>query len=842
MVFPAFFNVSSLNGQNGFTVRGFGNNAGISVSNVGDINGDGIADVIIGAPYANNDAWQLTGQCYVIYGSNNIFTSIFSLDSLNGKNGFIISGINANDGSGYSVSSAGDVNADNTTDVIIGAPYANNNTGQSYIIFGSKVGFSSIFELKNLNGTNGFVINGVNSGDQSGWSVSDTGDVNADNITDIIIGAPYADKNAGQSYVIYGSKNGFPAQLNLTDLSVNKGFTINGISSSTICPSPLPFSPHCSSFSDTSGWSVSGAGDVNADGVADIIIGAPGANKNGGQSYVIYGNMNGFPAQFSLAQLNGTNGFSLNATGIGLKSGWSVSNAGDVNADGYADVIIGTQFRDPDYAGQSYVVFGGKEYPASMVLYPGWFSGFIITDAPSNSVNTAGDVNGDKVSDIIIGGVGSQSYVILGAKDRFPILVPVASLNGYNGFAINVESSQNGLSASSAGDFNNDGIDDIIIGVPMDNVIRSYIIFSEAIEVTPTASLTSSSTITVTPSANSLTASITISPSATTSSTISPSLSVSQTVSHSLGSATPSPSPALFPAIFNVANLNGQNGFIINNSGACQIEGDINGDGIDDIISDNNQWYDNQGYILFGSKCGFSSPFTPINLDGSNGFSINTPAVCPYTTYWRFGQGVGDINNDGVDDFTCNFYCKNYMDNTPWGYTYNSYIVFGKKGAFVSPLTLNNNDSFFSTTSTDPSVLYYYSLFAGIGDINHDDIKDFVLLNSDTFISTTSTTSTSGFNYIFSGDVVFGYSGISSLPSSFDGTNGFVATGFSSAAVGSGDVNGDGVDDIVGIVAIVSESILHTTEVNYAVFAMFGHTGQFNRAIDITSLNGNSEL
>jgi hypothetical protein len=468
-VFPKDFNLANLDGRNGFVIKGGGG----PVSSAGDVNGDGIKDVIIGTS--------------VVFGSKSKFSPVFNLQSLNGTNGFVF-GSNYESSNYKSVDSAGDVNGDGIDDIIIGAPSISKYAGQSYVVFGSKKAYPQPFGVQNLNGSNGFIINGVQDYSYSGSSVSSAGDVNGDGIDDIIIGAPSASNNAGQSYVVFGSKSGFPQIFNLVNLDGRNGFTING------------------KPSDWSGISVSRAGDINHDGIVDIIIGAYGFSSDAGKSYVVFGSKVGFLQPFNLANLDGRNGFVINGiksggTNPGDQSGNSVSNAGDINGDGINDVIIGT-----NQARQCYVVFGSKVgFPASLNLQNlDGVNGFAVNNIDDyayskshKSVSRAGDINNDGIDDIIIGtpqgsntmpgpppatGPG-KSYIVFGREVGFPASFDLKYLDGKNGFNINgVDTGDfSGWSVSGAGDVNGDGVSDVIIGAPGQTGSsispKSYVVF-----------------------------------------------------------------------------------------------------------------------------------------------------------------------------------------------------------------------------------------------------------------------------------------------------------------------------------------------------------------------------
>ncbi|VVH50369.1 RTX toxins and related Ca2+-binding proteins, partial [uncultured Gammaproteobacteria bacterium] len=407
---------SASNPTGGFVINGeaANNYSGGSVSSAGDVNGDGLDDLIVGADYADPSGKSGAGKSYVVFGNSNAINLSVIADASNPIGGFVINGGSENDNSGCSVSNAGDVNGDGLDDLIVGAFFANSSAGKSYVVFGkadsNAIDLSVIADASNPLG--GFVINGEARYDYSGWSVSSAGDVNGDGLDDLIVGAFNADpsgkSNAGKSYVVFGKANSSAINLSVIADASNPtgGFVING-----------------EAAGDVSGNSVSSAGDVNGDGLDDLIVGAVYADPNGsssGKSYVVFGKANSSAINLSgIADAsNPTGGFVINGEVAGDRSGSSVSSAGDVNGDGLDDLIVGAYGANPNgiNSGKSYIIFGKTDTDAIDLAKLGGDSKYAIDYLGDKNANT---LTGSSNDEIFVAGAGDDTLTGNGGMDVF---------------------------------------------------------------------------------------------------------------------------------------------------------------------------------------------------------------------------------------------------------------------------------------------------------------------------------------------------------------------------------------------------------------------------------------
>ncbi|HQX74393.1 MAG TPA: integrin alpha, partial [Chitinophagaceae bacterium] len=466
-------------------------NFGISVASAGDVNGDGYSDVIIGA-YSFDDGFTDEGKAFVYHGSATGLSAT--------PNSTPDDADQAGANFGYCVASAGDVNGDGYSDIIIGAfsfDEGFTDEGKAFVYHGSAAGLSATPNSTPDDADQAFA--------QVGISVASAGDVNGDGFSDVMIGARLYDdgfSDEGKVFVYHGSATGLSATPNSTpddadQLNAYFGFSIasagdiNGDGYSDVIIGAYSFddgftdegkafvyhgsaaglSATPNSTPDDAdqvfayfGFSVASAGDVNADGYSDVIIGAyqynDGANIDEGLAFVYHGSAAGLSAS--------PNNTPDDADQSGANFGVSVACAGDVNGDGYSDVIIGAWTYDDsgnNDEGRAFVYFGSATgLSATPNSTPDdadqAFAQFGI------SVASAGDVNGDGYSDVIIGANGfndgantdeGRTFVYNGSPGKLNTTEQVQLDNSQN-------NAQMGYSVACAGDVNGDGYSDVIIG------------------------------------------------------------------------------------------------------------------------------------------------------------------------------------------------------------------------------------------------------------------------------------------------------------------------------------------------------------------------------------------
>jgi hypothetical protein len=374
---------------------------GYSMRGAGDVNKDGFGDLVVGARWDDN------------HGTNSGTVTVF-----NGKTNAVLWSFNGDtqyDHMGTSVSGAGDVDNDGWADFIGGADGDDNH--------GTASGAARVWSGKT--GAVLYNFDGDSPDDAFGTTVSGAGDVNNDGFDDVMVGAPFDDNNGVSSGMVrvYSGKTG--AVL----------YTFNG-----------------DAPDDFFGFSISQAGDVNADGFADMIVGAPYADPVGSTS--------GLAKVFS--GKTGAVLYTFKGSAAGDNMGYSVSSARDVNGDGYSDLIVGAPYADL-FAPEAGVVkvYSGK---TGTVLYT--FTGNSSTDLFGVSVSGAGDVNSDGHDDVIVGaiwddvnGINSGSAkVFSGANGNL-----MMTLGG------DITQVQLGACVSSAGDANGDGFGDLLASSYLDN-------------------------------------------------------------------------------------------------------------------------------------------------------------------------------------------------------------------------------------------------------------------------------------------------------------------------------------------------------------------------------------
>jgi K319L-like, PKD domain/FG-GAP repeat len=577
---------------------------------------------------------------------------------------------------GYSVGMAGDVNGDGYGDVVIGAPaFSSDQINEGRV-------FVYHGSASGLSPDIAWTAEGDQSIAQFGWSVGSAGDVNGDGYSDVIIGANWYDNdelNEGRAYVYHGSISG---------LAPNADWTAEG-------------NQDGAEF----GWSVGTAGDVNGDGYSDVIIGAPyydNGEQDEGRAYVYHGSTSGLATTVAWA---------AEGDQIGTNFGTSVGTAGDVNGDGYSDVIIGAPIYNNDQTneGRACIYHGSAN---GLTISPAWWAEGDQDGAYFGYwVGTAGDVNGDGYSDVIVGAYGydndqtdeGRAFVFQGSASGLAT-TPAWTAEG------NQMGSGFGWPVGTAGDVNGDGYSDVIVGNNGYNngvnyVGRAYVYHGS------TSSLASS------------------------------------------------------PA-WTAESDQDYAGF----GYSVGIAGDVNGDGYGDVIVgadlyDNGLGNEGRAYVYQGSSLGLSiSPTWTVDGDQyyvSFGFSVGT---------------AGDVNGDGYSDVIVGaIYYDNGEEDEGRAYVYHGSAT----GLSTSPAWIAEGNQ--------PGAWFGYSVGTA-GDVNGDGYSD-VIVGAPNYDDGQPY---EGQAYVYHGSA----SGLSTT-ADWTAESGQVGATFGYSVGTAGDVNGDGYSDVI---------------------------------------------
>ena len=326
-----------------------GNYFGFALATLGDVTGDGYAEIAIGA--YNNSSGK--GAVYVYHGS---------ASGIGSSAATTLAGTTSGGEFGWSLDGAGDVNGDGYNDLVVGADYISAGNGAAYVYYGGPSGVSS---------SGASTLSGSGAG-YFGFAVAGAGDLNGDGYDDIAVGAPYHSSSVGRVYVYHGGSAGLVSSVVAT-LSGSSG------------------------TGENFGWALSGAGDVNGDGFDDLAVGASGYSASTGAAYVYEGGSGGVSTTYDLRLVGSS---TMAYFGVSLRGG------DDINADGYDDLIVGASGLNSN-TGQAYLFEGASAGLSSTAVTT--LSGLATSTYFGGAVGMAGDVNKDGFGDVIVGAYGTTS-------------------------------------------------------------------------------------------------------------------------------------------------------------------------------------------------------------------------------------------------------------------------------------------------------------------------------------------------------------------------------------------------------------------------------------------------
>ncbi|MGX5852157.1 FG-GAP-like repeat-containing protein [Dyadobacter jiangsuensis] len=696
---------------------------GYAVSSAGDVNGDGYSDVIVGAPKYDNGQTD-EGAAFVFPGTAaglSLAATVLQSNQVNAQ-------------AGMSVSSAGDVNKDGYSDVLVGAPYydaGQTDEGVVFLYLGSAAGL-------NINPVQTLKMNQASA--NLGISVAMAGDVNGDGYSDILAGAHQYDNgqnNEGAAFLYYGNASGVgvsPVTLEANQANAMMGYAVSsggdvnadgfsdvvvgarlytngelyegavfvykGSASGIITANP--FKVEANQIDARLGHSVATVGDVNGDGFSDVLFGAyqyKQSQTNEGAAFLYFGSAFGE----TIGDKRTLIGYQKEG-----QFGWAVAGAGDVNGDGYSDFVIGARYYEitKPNEGAAFLFYGNptKNFPNRSAVFSGEQGDAWLGTA----VASAGDVNGDGYSDLVI---GAYTYDNGQTDEGTALIYHGGGLTGNTSaksvVADSVAARRFGSVVANAGDINADGFDDVVISAPGTDPLtsgRTCILYG------------------------------------------------------SIG--------GIRPPWYNAPQKSTTILFGRSVAGA----GDVNGDGYADVIIGNPSYGNvpNGGEvrIYFGAATGIDTVGFQVLFEPLGG-----------TKYGTSVGGAGDLNGDNYADIVVGAPKYKIVNDTRGA----AYVYYGSPtGAGTVPKVLPGKNS---NASMGASV-------AGLGDTNGDGYGDLIV-----GAPTTNTGAVEGgAAWIYYGSST----GVENTSTFFKNDNGYAHFGASVAA--AGDVNGDGFNDaVIGI-------------------------------------------
>ena len=406
-----------------------GDEAGYALCAAGDVTGDGVLDILVGAPYQDSAATG-AGAAYIVAGP--VTGDVSLADALR------LDGVAVGDAAGWSLGAGADLDGDGYTDLLVGAYRADassGETGGAYLLSGPLTAGGSL--------SAGLALMGESVGDVAGWQVALGGDVDQDGQADLLIAAPEAASRAGRVYLLAGPVT---TSMRLWGAAL----TLEG-----------------ESAGDAAGYAAAFAGDVDGDGGTDLVVGAPSHSSGGyeGAAYIFFGD-DGLTGSVSLGDADGT----WIGTSGGDQAGLAVAALGDLDGDGYGDLLVGAPGSDggASESGAAYLILGPASGENDLADAAARLEGVQEDDAAGSSLAAAGDVDGDGYGDLLVGAPGSD-HTASGAGAAYLVLGPVSglwSLGAVDAVAYGLAAGDALGTAVAGADLDADGWGDLLLAAP----------------------------------------------------------------------------------------------------------------------------------------------------------------------------------------------------------------------------------------------------------------------------------------------------------------------------------------------------------------------------------------